>query len=107
MATGADLLRQEYREVNAHLRANTTQFVNWFSFFLTFSFVAAAVFLVAGAHGSGLRGFALVYGVPIAFLLLHVLAFVGILTFRRYIMAAHCKVEEIVRVRPGSCCFLA
>jgi len=49
-ATGADLLRQEYREVNAHLRANTTQFVNWFSFFLTFSFVAAAIFLVAGAH---------------------------------------------------------
>ncbi len=97
MATGADLLRQEYREVNAHLRANTTQFVNWFSFFLTFSFVAAAVFLVAGAHGSGFRGFALVYGVPIAFLLLHALAFVGILTFRRYIMAAHCKVEEIVK----------
>jgi hypothetical protein len=97
MAAGADLLRQEYQEVNAHLRANTTQFVNWFSFFLTFSFVAATIFLVAGAHGSGLRGFALVYGVPIAFLLLHVLAFVGILTFRRYIMAAHCKVEEIVK----------
>jgi hypothetical protein len=43
MAAGADLLRQEYREVNAHLRANTTQFVNWFSFFLTFSLVAAAI----------------------------------------------------------------
>ena len=97
MAAGADLLLREYQEVNAHLRANTTQFVNWFSFFLSFSFVAAATFLVAGAHGSGLRGFALVYGVPIAFLLLHVLAFVGILTFRRYIMAAHCKVEAIVK----------
>jgi hypothetical protein len=97
MAAGADLLLQEYQEVNAHLRANTTQFVNWFSFFLTFSFVAAAAFLVAGVHGSGLRGFVLVYGVPIAFLLLHILAFVGILTFRRYIMAAHCKIEEIVK----------
>lgn len=32
----------------------------------------------------------------LAFLLLHVLAFVGIVTFRRYITAAHCKIEEII-----------
>ncbi len=97
MAAGAGLLLQEYREVNAHLRANTAQFVNWFNFFLTFSFVAAAIFLFTGAHRAGLRGFALVYGVPIAFLLLHILAFAGILTFRHYIAAAHCKIEEIIK----------
>jgi hypothetical protein len=97
MAAGADLLLREYQEVNAHLRANTAQFVNWFSFFLTSSFVAAAIFLVTSAHRLELQGFALVYGVPIAFLLLHILAFVGILTFRRYITAAHCKVEEIIK----------
>lgn len=91
-----DLLAQEYREVNAHLRANTGQFVNWFSFFLTFSLVAAATFLAAGAYRPGVRGVALVYGVPAVFLVLHMLAFAGILTFRRYITAAHCQVEEIV-----------
>ena len=40
-----DLLIREYQEINAHLRTNTTQFVNWFSFLLTFSLAAAATFL--------------------------------------------------------------
>ena len=38
MADTNDLLAREYEAVNAHLRANIGQFVNWFSFFLTFSF---------------------------------------------------------------------
>jgi hypothetical protein len=90
-----ELLLREYQEVNAHLRANTTQFVNWFSFFLTFNLGAAAAFLIANEHLPRLRGVAIEYGVPIVFLLLHVLAFVGILAFRRYITAAHCKLEAL------------
>ena len=58
----------EYQEINAHLRTNTTGFVNWFSFFLTFSIVAAIAFLVTD-HRKGLRGLALQYGVPIACLM--------------------------------------
>jgi hypothetical protein len=103
MAAGADLLVKEYQEVNAHLRANMTQFVNWFSFFLTFSFMAAAIFVVTIAYRPALlHGFALDYGVPIVFLLMHILAFIGILTFRRYIMAAHCKAEEIAKQTGGT-----
>jgi hypothetical protein len=97
-AGGSDLLLREYREVNAHLRANTAQFVNWFSFFLTFSFVVATIFLVTNEHRPGFRGVALEYGLPVVFLLLHVLAFVGILTFRRYITAAHCKIDQIIKL---------
>jgi hypothetical protein len=44
MVERAALLLQEYQEVNAHLRANTSQFVNWFSFFLTLSLLMAGVF---------------------------------------------------------------
>lgn len=90
-----DLLASEYEEVNAHLRANLGQFVNWFSFFLTFSFLSVAVF---SAFRAGLRGFALTYGVEIVFLLLHILVFAGIIIFRRYITAAHCRVEEITNL---------
>ena len=93
-----ELLLREYQEVNAHLRANTTQFVNWFSFFLTSSFVMATIFLITNQYQPGLRGFALEYGLPIVFLLLHILAFVGIVTFRRYITAAHGKIDEIIRL---------
>ncbi len=74
----------------------STQFVNWFSFFLTSNLVAAAVYLVANEHPPRLRGVAIEYGVPTVFLVLHILAFAGILTFRRYVMAAHCKIEAIV-----------
>jgi len=93
MAAGSDLLLREYQEVNAHLRANITQFVNWFSFFLTFSFIAVAIFTVSLSYQPEPRGFALFYGVQIVFLLMHLLAFVGIFTFRRYIMASHGKIE--------------
>ena len=48
-----DLLLLEYHEINAHLRANTTAFVNWFSIFLTFSLVGAIAFLVTGEHRPG------------------------------------------------------
>lgn len=95
---GTELLLREYQEVNAHLRANTTQFVNWFSFFLTSSFVVGAIFLVSNEQRPGFRGIALEYGLPVVFLLLHVLAFVGILTFRRYITAAHGKIDEIIKL---------
>ncbi|HEY2619963.1 MAG TPA: hypothetical protein VGI78_21655 [Acetobacteraceae bacterium] len=92
----SDLLIGEYQEINAHLRTNTTQFVNWFSVLLTFSLVAAAAFLVTDEHRPGLRGIALEYGVPIVSLTLHVLAFAGILIFRNYIRAAHRKIDEII-----------
>jgi hypothetical protein len=101
MAAEADLLVKEYQEVNAHLRANMTQFVNWFSFFLTFSFVAAAIVVVATTYRPELHGLGLDYGVPIVFLLMHILAFIGILTFRRYITAAHCEVEAIIKRAGG------
>ena len=39
---------------------------------------------------------ALDYGVPIVCLLLHVLSFAGILIFRRYIIAAHRKINDII-----------
>jgi hypothetical protein len=48
MADTSGLLIMEYEAVNAHLRANIGQFVNWFSFFLTFSFAALAVFVATG-----------------------------------------------------------
>jgi hypothetical protein len=90
------LLTTEYREVNAHLRANTTQFVNWFSFFLTFSFVAAATFAAVSITRPELRGSRAAYGVEIVFLLMHILALTGIVVFRRYIVACHCKVEDLI-----------
>ena len=94
-----DLSFLEYREINSHLRANTTEFINWFSFFLTFSLVAAVAYLVADEHRQGLRGLALQYGVPIVCLTLHVIAFAGILIFRHYVAAAHRKLDEIVKLR--------
>ena len=92
------MLAREYQEINAHLRTNTTQFVNWFSFFLASSLVAAVAVLVMSEHRPGLKGVALEYGVPVACLLLHVVAFAGILIFRRYIIAAHCKIDEIIKL---------
>ena len=97
------LLILEYREINAHLRANTAEFVNCFSLFLTFSLVAAIAFLVAGEYRPGLRGLALRYGVPIACLMLHVIAFAGILIFRHYVTAAHRKLDEIVKLLGDTC----
>jgi hypothetical protein len=97
-----DLLMREYQEINAHLRTNTAQFVNWFSVFLTFSLGAAVTFLLTSERRPGLRGLALEYGVPIACLVLHTLAFAGILIFRRYIAAAHGKIDEIIQLLGGS-----
>ena len=91
-----NLLISEYQEVNAHLRANTTQFVNWFSFFLTFSFVAAVIFAAVSITHPELRRSRATYGVEIVFLLMHILALTGIVVFRRYIVACHCKVEDII-----------
>ena len=93
-----ELLMREYQEINAHLRTNTAQFVNWFSFFLTFSLLAAATFLLASERRAGLHGLALAYGVPIVCLMLHALAFAGILIFRRYITAAHRKIDDIIKL---------
>lgn len=96
MGSRMDLLHLEYQEVNAHLRANINQFVNWFSFFLTFDLVSAAAFVSVRIYGPEQHGFALRYGVPIVFILMHMLAFTGILIFRHYLIAAHSKVEEII-----------
>ena len=98
-----DLPVLEYQEINAHLRTNTTAFVNWFSFFLTFSLAAALAFLVAGEHRQGLRGLTLRYGVPIACLMLHVIALAGILVFRHYVTAAHRKLDETVKLLGDTC----
>jgi hypothetical protein len=91
------LLLQEYQEVNAHLRANTNQFVNWFSLFLTLSLLAAGIFVAAPDYRPELGRFVRHYGVQFVFLLMHILAFVGILIFRRYILAADHKIGAIVR----------
>jgi hypothetical protein len=97
MVDHAALLLQEYQEVNAHLRVNTNQFVNWFSFFLTLSLFAAVIFVVAPDYRPVLGKFAHRYAVQLVFLLMHIPAFVGILTFRRYILATDQKIEAITR----------
>ena len=97
MEQRAALLIQEYQEVNAHLRANTNQFVNWFSFFLTLSLLAAGLFTIMPDYRPALGAFARHNAVQLVFLLMHIPAFVGILTFRRYILAANRKIETIVQ----------
>src|SRR5215210_5197657 len=77
MADTNDLLAREYEAINAHLRGNIGQFVNWFSFFLTASFVALAVFVAVGDRWPEFRMVRLRYAVPGVFLFLHVLAFIG------------------------------
>ncbi len=96
MATTTDLLIAEYKEINQHLRYNIQQFVNWFSFFLTFSFVAVAVFAANVDRLPEIRGLALRYPVLAIFLVLHILAFVAIVIFRRYISVANKRVERII-----------
>ena len=70
--------------------------MNWCSFFLTFSFAALAVFVATGDRWPLPRLLRLAYAVPAVFLLLHVLAFGAILTFRHYIADADRRVAEIV-----------
>lgn len=97
MEERAALRLQEFREVNAHLRANTGQFVSWFSFFLVLSLLAAALFTAMPERRPALGRFAQRYGVQSVSLLMHVPAFLGILTFRRYILAADRTIEAITR----------
>jgi hypothetical protein len=96
MADASGLLAREYEAINAHLRANIGQFVNWFSFFLVFSFVALAVFVATGERWPQPRLLRLEYAVPAVLLLMHMLAFGAILTFRHYIAAADRRVGEII-----------
>ena len=95
MADTSDLLAKEYEAVNAHLRANIGPFVNWFSFFFTFSFSALPLFVSTGDRWPQPRLLSLGYAVPAAFLLIHMLAFGAILTFRHYIADADRRVGEI------------
>ena len=98
MVERAALLLQEYQEINAHLRANTNQFVNWFSFFLTLSLLMAGAFAATTPdYRPALGRFAQHYGVQLVSLLMHIPIFIGIFTFRRYIIAAHQKIEAIIQ----------
>jgi len=97
MEERAALLLQEYQEVNAHLRSNTSQFVNWFSIFLALSLMSAAVFMAASGYRSTFSGFAYRNGIQLVSLLLHVPAFIGILTFRHYIAAAERKIQMVTQ----------
>jgi len=96
MTTNTDLLMSEYKEINQHLRSNVQQFVNWFSFFMMFSFVAVAVFAANVDRLPTVRGLGLYYPTVATFLVLHILAFVAILIFRRYIAVSNKRVERIV-----------
>ena len=95
MSVGTELLVREYEQINSHLRANIQQFVKWFRFFLIFSFTALGIFLAGVGKLPELRGYRLAYPVIFVFLLMHVLAFVAILTFRRYIAVSNRRVEAI------------
>ena len=64
--------------------------MNWFSFFLMFSFVALAVFVATGDRWPQPRLPRLEYAVPAVFLLMHMLA------FRHYIAEAGRRVGQIV-----------
>jgi putative effector of murein hydrolase len=95
MVERTELLLREYDEINAHLRSNMSQFVNWFSFFLVASFVALAVFVTGYRNWPWMQHF--FYAVLIVFLFLHVLAFVSIVTFRRYISSTNARVACVIR----------
>jgi hypothetical protein len=95
MVERTELLLREYDEINAHLRSNIGQFVNWFSFFLLSSFIALAVFVSGYRNWPELRHF--FYAVLIVFLFLHILAFAGIITFRHYILASNARVLCVIR----------
>jgi hypothetical protein len=96
MADTGELLIKEYEAINGHLRENIRQFVNWFSFFLTFNFVALGIFAATVHLWPQLRWLNWRYAVPGVFLFMHMLAFVAILTFRRYISAANNRIKRII-----------
>jgi hypothetical protein len=85
----------EIKETNAHLRANTAQFVAWFSIFMLLSYFAAFAFVAARAWAPNWSGFALTFVAPAVVLILHILAFAGIAVFRRYAAASHCFVSNV------------
>jgi hypothetical protein len=95
MVDRTELLLREYDEINAHLRSNITQFVNWFSFFLLSSLVALAVFVSGYQNWPGLRHF--FYAVLTVFLFLQILAFVGIMIFRHYLSVSNARVLCVIR----------
>ena len=95
MAERTELLLREYDEINAHLRSNISQFVNWFSFFLLSSFIALAVFVSGYRNWPELRHF--FYAVLIVFLFLHILAFAGVITFRHYISVSNGRALWVIR----------
>ncbi len=97
MAEGHDLLAWEYEAVDAHLRANVGQFVNWFSLFLALALAALGAFAATADLWPRHPWLDWRYAVPGAFLFLHVLAFVGILTFRRYIAVADARLRQVAR----------
>ena len=101
MAERTELLLREYDEINAHLRSNISQFVNWFSFFLLSSFVALAVFVSGYRNWPELRHF--FYAVLILCLFLHILAFAGIVIFRRYISVSNARVLCVMRELAEKC----
>ncbi|HJS84496.1 MAG TPA: hypothetical protein VJ779_03480 [Acetobacteraceae bacterium] len=96
MTINTDLLLAEYREINQHLRYNIQQFVNWFSFFLIFSFISIGIFSANLDRLPNVRGLGLVYPTLAVFLILHILAFFAIITFRRYISVSNKRVERII-----------
>jgi len=89
--TESELLLKEYSEINGHLRSNMALFVSWFSLALILGFTGVAL---AATYGNtpGLR---LTRAMEAILLLLHLLAFVGIFSFRRYIAASHRRILEI------------
>lgn len=90
-------LLAEYEEINQHLRSNTTQFVNWFSFFLLASFPAFGVFVFFRGQWPNLGGLGLENTVTLASMAIHALAGAAILTFRHYVAASSARVEAILQ----------
>jgi len=95
MITRSELLICEIQETNAHLRSNTMQFVNWFSFFLLSSYAAAFGLWLLKASQLKVSAAAVSYGIPIVVLILHIFAFVGIIVFRRYTAASNALVCQL------------
>jgi hypothetical protein len=96
MPDASDLLFKEYEAINGHLRANISQFVNWFSFFMTFSFVALGVVAVTVHLWPQPSWITWKSAVPGLFLFMHMLACAAILTFRNYISATDRRVRQII-----------
>ena len=67
-------LLAEYEEINQHLRSNTTQFVNWFSFFLLASFPGFGLFVFFRGQWPDLGGLGLENTVTLASMAIHALA---------------------------------